>query len=203
MTKKLISFLMAFGLVALMATSANAAEAPAKKAKQTPQKLYLTPKEAYDMIQKDPKHILFVDVRTPAELVFVGYPVGIDKNIPFKYINYSKFVTTKKGKKKFASWKNPNLVAQFDEQLKAKGLTREDPVIVICRSGDRSGMTATKLYKAGYKKAYTIVTGFEGDMSQTKPHRRNVNGWKNAGLPWTYKFNADLFYPKPTPPAGK
>ncbi|WP_456432402.1 rhodanese-like domain-containing protein [Nitratifractor sp.] len=200
--KKFLSILMMAGLVGLMGTAAYGAEEPAKKQKQTPQKLYLTPKEAYDMIQKDPKHILFVDVRTPAELLFVGHPVGLDKNIPFKYIDYSRIVTTKKGKKKFASWKNPNLVQQFDEALKVKGLTKNDPVIVICRSGDRSGMTATKLYKAGYKKAYTIVTGFEGDMNK-KTHRRDLNGWKNAGLPWTYKFQPELFIPKPTPPAGK
>jgi len=203
MIKRFVSFLLIAGFISLLGTGAYAAEEPTKKAKQTPQKLYLTPKEAYDMIQKDPKHILFVDVRTPAEVLFLGHPVGIDKNIPFKYINYSKFVTTKKGKKKFASWKNPNLISQFDEELKAKGLTKNDPVIVICRSGDRSGMTATQLYKAGYKKAYTIVTGFEGDMSKTKPHRRNVNGWKNDGLPWTYSSPASLFIPKPTPPAGK
>ena len=200
--KKFLSILMMAGLVGLMGTAAYGAEEPAKKQKQTPQKLYLTPKEAYDMIQKDPKHILFVDVRTPAELLFVGHPVGLDKNIPFKYIDYSRIVTTKKGKKKFASWKNPNLVQQFDEALKVKGLTKNDPVIVICRSGDRSGMTATKLYKAGYKKAYTIVTGFEGDMNK-KTHRRDLNGWKNAGLPWTYKYQPELFIPKPTPPAGK
>jgi len=202
MTKRLISFLMVLGFVGLMGTGAYAAEEPAKKAKQTPQKLYLTPQEAYNMIQKDPKHILFVDVRTPAELVFVGYPKGIDKNIPFKYIDYSKMKTTKKGHKKFVSWKNPQLVQEFDEALKAKGLTKNDPVIVICRSGDRSGMTATKLYKAGYTKAYTVTTGFEGDMNK-KTHRRDLNGWKNAGLPWTYKFNGELFIPKPTPPAGK
>ncbi len=200
MTKKLIAFLMVVGFVGLMGTGAWAAEEPTKKAKQTPQKLYLTPKEASAMLQKDPKHILFVDVRTPAELLFLGHPAGIDKNIPFKYVNYSKIVTTKKGGKKYASWKNPNLVKEFDEALKAKGLTKDSPVIVICRSGDRSGMTATALYKAGYKKAYTITTGFEGDMNK-KTGRRDLNGWKNAGLPWTYKMTPELLSVKPTAPA--
>ncbi len=203
MTKKLMSLLMIFGLMSAFVTGLYAAEKPTKKAKQTPQGLYLTPKEAFDMIKANPSKVLFVDVRTPAEVLFVGHAAGLDKNIPFKYIDYSKFVMTKKGHKKFASWKNPQLVQEFDAALKAKGLSKEDPVIVICRSGDRSGMTATALYKAGYKKAYTITTGFEGDMSKTKPRRRSVNGWKNDGLPWTYKFQPELFIPKPTPPAGK
>jgi len=37
--------------------------------------------------------------------------------------------------------------------------------------------------------AYTVVDGFEGDRNKdpSSPNygRRNVNGWKNAGLPWT------------------
>ncbi|KKK55851.1 hypothetical protein LCGC14_3070400, partial [marine sediment metagenome] len=37
--------------------------------------------------------------------------------------------------------------------------------------------------------AYTVVDGFEGnrntDRSSPDFGKRTVNGWKNAGLPWT------------------
>ncbi len=194
MVKKIFSALIALGIMGVFTTSLHAAEAPANKKKQTPQGLYLTPKEAYDMIKANPAKVLFVDVRTPEELYFVGHADGIDKNIPFKYVDYSR--TNKKGKG-FASAKNKNLLAQFDAALKAKGLTKEDTVITICRSGDRSAMAATILYKNGYKKAYTIVTGTEGNKDKTT-HKRTVDGWKNAGLPWNYKFNKNYFqYEKP------
>jgi len=186
MTKKALTLLLTLGLAL---TAAHAADKPTKKAKQTPQGLYLTAKEAHDMIQKDPKKVLFIDVRTPEEILFVGHTGIEDKNVPFKYVDFTKMKTTKKGHKKFVSYKNSKLVEEIDAVRTAKGLTKNDPVICICRSGDRSAFAATALNKAGYTKAYTIIEGFEGDKDK-KTHKRTVNGWKNAGLPWTYKFNA-------------
>ena len=193
MVKKLLSAMMILSLVGLFTTTLNAADVPTKKKKQTLAGLYLTPKEAYDMKQANPAKVLFVDVRTPEELYFVGHAANIDKNIPLKYVDYSR--TNKKGKG-FASAKNKNLIAQLDAAMKAKGLTKDDAVIFICRSGDRSAFAANAAYKAGYKKPYTITTGTEGDKSAEK--KRTVNGWKNDGLPWNYKFNKDYFqYEKP------
>ncbi len=193
MVKKLLSAMMILSLVGLFTTTLNAADVPTKKKKQSAAGLYLTPKEAYDMKQANPGKVLFVDVRTPEELYFVGHAANIDKNIPLKYVDYSR--TNKKGKG-FASAKNKNLIAQLDAAMKAKGLTKEDAVIFICRSGDRSAFAATAAFKAGYKKPYTITTGTEGDKSAEK--KRTVNGWKNDGLPWNYKFNKDYFqYEKP------
>jgi len=193
MVKKLLSAMMILSLVGLFTTTLNAADMPTKKKKQSAAGLYLTPKEAYDMKMANPGKVLFVDVRTPEELYFVGHAANIDKNIPFKYVDYSR--TNKKGKG-FASAKNKNLIAQLDAAMKEKGLTKEDAVIFICRSGDRSAFAATAAFKAGYKKPYTITTGTEGDKSAEK--KRTVNGWKNDGLPWNYKFNKDYFqYEKP------
>ncbi len=194
MTKKLISFLMVFGLMSAFVTGLNAAEVPAKKKKQTPQGLYLTAKEAYEMVKADPGKVLFVDTRTPEELYFVGYTPMIDKNIPIAYVDYTK-IKEKKGKAKFASVMNPKFVQQIEEALKAKGLGKDDKIILICRSGSRSAKAAKILDKAGYKNVYTVVDGFEGDKDKTT-HKRTVNGWKNAGLPWTYKFHKEKFIPE-------
>ena len=189
MFKKIISSFIIFGLLAISATVATAADMPAKKKKQTPQGLYLSPKEANDMLQADAAKILFVDVRTPEELYFVGHAKGIDKNVPLAYVNYSKL--NKKGKK-FASGKNKKFVEQIEAALKEKGLTKDDKIILICRSGDRSASGAKILDKVGYKNVYTIITGTEGDKDK-ETKKRTVNGWKNAGLPWNYKFNKDVF----------
>jgi len=185
MTKILLSLTAA----AVLATGLMAADEPAKKKKQTVLKLYLSPAEAHDMKTKEPSKVLFVDVRTPEELYFVGHSDDIDYNIPFKFVDYDKLNKKKKG---FASHKNDKLVEEFDAALKEKGLTKDDKVITICRSGDRSAMAANILAKAGYKHVYTVITGTEGDKDKTTG-KRTVNGWKNDKLPWSYKFNPEYF----------
>ncbi len=191
MKKRVLAFLMALGVAASMTTAISAAEAPAKKKKITPQALYVTAKEAHDMVSKEGDKILFVDTRTPEEVYFVGMPEGLDKNIPIAYVDYGK-IKEKKGKAKFASKMNKNFVPQVEAALKAKGLGKDDKIVLICRSGGRSATAAKKLDKVGYKNIYTVVDGFEGDKSKDKK-LRTVNGWKNAGLPYTYKFNKDIY----------
>ena len=191
MTKKLMSILTIFALVTAFVSGLNAADVPAKKKKQTPQGLYLTAKEAYEMVKADPAKVLFVDTRTPEELYFVGYTDMIDKNVPIAYVDYTK-LKEKKGKAKFASVMNKKFTQQIEEALKAKGLTKDDKIILICRSGSRSAKAAKILNKAGYKNVYTVVDGFEGDKDKNT-HKRTVNGWKNAELPWGYKFHKEKF----------
>ena len=191
MTKRLIALLSVFALLTAFVSGLNAAEVPAKKKKQTPQGLYLTAKEAHDMVKADPAKVLFVDTRTPEELYFVGYTDMIDKNVPLAYVDYTK-IKEKKGKAKFASVMNPKFTQQIEEALKAKGLGQGDAIILICRSGSRSAKAAKILDKAGYKKVYTVVDGFEGDKDK-QTHKRTVNGWKNAGLPWGYTFHKEKF----------
>jgi len=192
MTKKLISLLMVFGLMSAFVSGLYAGDAPTNKKKLTPQGKYLTPQEAYDMKSKEGDKVLFVDVRTPEELYFVGYPTVIDKNIPLVYVDYSKFRKNKKGKVvKFASHANKEFVAQIEAALKEKGLGKEAPIILMCRSGHRAAAAAKKLDKAGYKNVYNMDQGFEGDKDKQK--HRTVNGWKNAGLPYTYKVTPAVF----------
>jgi len=191
MTKRVIAFLSVFVLFAAFVSSLNAAEVPAKKKKQTPQGLYLTAKEAYNMVKSDPAKVLFIDTRTPEELYFVGYTDLIDKNVPLAYVDYTK-IKEKKGKAKFVSVMNPKFIQQVGDALQAKGLSQSDPIILICRSGSRSAKAAKILDKVGYKKVYTVVDGFEGDKDK-QTHKRTVNGWKNSGLPWGYTFHKEKF----------
>ncbi|WP_457607395.1 rhodanese-like domain-containing protein [Nitratifractor sp.] len=192
MTKKLISFLMVFGLMSAFVTGLYAGDAPTNKKKLTPQGKYLTPQEAYDKMQKEGDKVLFVDVRTPEELYFVGYPTVVDKNIPLAYVDYSKFKKNKKGEVvKFASKPNKQFLAELEEALKAKGLNKDSEIILMCRSGHRAAKAAKILDKAGYKNVYNLDQGFEGDKDKQK--HRTVNGWKNAGLPYTYKVNDKVF----------
>lgn len=45
--------------------------------------------------QEKGTEILFVDVRDPVEILFIGYTDVIDKNIPFKLVDRSDFMADK------------------------------------------------------------------------------------------------------------
>jgi rhodanese-related sulfurtransferase len=91
---------------------------------------------------------------------------------------------------------NPDFVPAVRERLEKKGLDQNAKVIVMCRSGDRSAASANLLAEAGFTNVYSIVEGFEGDMAKEGPTAgtRSVNGWKNAGLPWSYKLDREKMY---------
>jgi rhodanese-related sulfurtransferase len=56
-------------------------------------------------------------------------------------------------------------------------------VFLLCRSGARSRAAAIALTEAGFRQAFNISDGFEGDADQDG-HRCNRNGWKAENLPW-------------------
>jgi len=164
-----------------------AAEPALPKDKETVLKLYVTAKEAYGMLQKDPA-VKLLDCRTPEEYAFVGHP-AMAKNIPSKFMTY-KWDEKKKG---YAMKDNPRFAALVKKQFKP-----DEVILVMCRSGQRSAASVNKLAKAGYQKVYQITDGFEGDKVKD-PQSPNVgkrakNGWKNASLPWTYDLDQKLMY---------
>lgn len=88
-----------------------------------------------------------------------------------------------------------DFVPEVNRRLKEKGLAKGDAVVLICRSDDRSSRGANRLADDGFTQVWSVVDGFEGDMS--KDGRRSVNGWKNAGLPWSYKLDkARMYFPR-------
>lgn len=193
MKKKILSLAVVavFGVMTMgpvMAGEVDPATVPEKK--QTTLKLYLTAKEAYDMKKAEGDKVLLIDVRTPEEIQYVGN-LGdmMDANIPYQFNDISGY---DEKKKVYASSLNRNFVAEVEELVNKRGLNKDSTIIVSCRSGDRSAVSANLLAKAGYTHVYSVFDGFEGDLS--KDGRRSVNGWKNAGLPWTYNMDKAKMY---------
>ena len=57
------------------------------------------------------------------------------------------------------------------------------PIVLICRSGNRSREAGEELKRQGFKRVYNIASGFEGPLDAR--HQRNaVSGWRRDGLPW-------------------
>lgn len=196
MRKKILIFtaILAMGL----ASNVSAAAKPTDPEKQTPWNLYVDSQEAYDLKMKLGDKVLFVDVRDPAEIQFTGFTDVADVNVPFKRINAKKW----NSKKSFLQMEiNADYAADLEKALVNKNLTKDDAVIIMCRSGGTRGAPAANvLYDKGFKKVYVVTDGFEGGSLKDgdKKGWRLKNGWKNSGLPWSYKLNIEKMYYKDT-----
>ncbi|HEY9057768.1 MAG TPA: rhodanese-like domain-containing protein [Aurantimonas sp.] len=175
-----------------IASSVDARALP--KDKTTPLGLYVTPEEAHEALTKEPG-IVFIDVRDPFEINFVGNAEGTDANVPLM-IATLRFDPKRGG---YAMAPNPDFITGVDAVMAREGRDKDDPVFVMCRSGGRSAAAAAALAKAGYSNVWSIVEGFEGD-SDKATGKRDVNGWRNAGLPWSYKLDANVAW---QPAGGK
>jgi len=153
----------------------------------------MTAEDAYKHTMKNMEKTLFVDVRTPSELNYLGAVTVMDAHVPLVFMDTTAW-NDKKHRYKRA--KNENFVSEIDAALKKKGLGKDDTVILMCRSGSRSAHAVNMLADVGYTKVYNVVDGYEGDKSKqgSDKGRRTVNGWKNSGLPWTYSLDKDYMY---------
>ena len=176
-------------IVAVLLTNTLTAKELSKK-KVTPQALYLKASDAFNFITEESSKILFIDVRTQEEIEFVGSTSLMDKNIPYVVKNLNKW---DEKKKRFTNIKNKSFIDDVEKELKIKGLSKDSKIVFICRSGSRSAKAAREMFKLGYKNVYTITDGFEGGISKKTKHR-TINGWKNAGNPWTYRLNKSKAY---------
>lgn len=129
----------------------------------------LRPAEAWELLEKDPKAVL-VDVRTMPEWGFVGVPRLDSIGKETICISWALFPDMARNEK-------------FVEEVSARGVGKDQPVLLLCRSGQRSRAAAIALTAAGFGPCYNVAEGFEGDRDDQQ-HRGSVGGWKVAGLPW-------------------
>ena len=177
---------LAFALFSLNVHAVDPATVP--KIKISKMGLYLEAKDVPEFLKKHAPKVLFVDVRTIEEVLFVGSPDGLDGQASFGIMHYDKWDNEKKT---FVRNPNPDFLSQFEVFTLDKGIEKNDPIVLICRSGDRSAMSADLLGRYGYTNVWSVVDGFEGDMAKEGPNKgkRAVNGWKNIGLPWSYNVD--------------
>ena len=129
----------------------------------------ITAAEAWTFLEEDPDAAL-IDVRSVAEWVYVGLPdlSGLGRSVVCV---------------QWRAWPNMDVNRDFVAHLQDEGVTRDQPLLLLCRSGVRSREAAIALTEAGFGPCYNISDGFEGDMDDAR-QRGKKNGWKVAGLPW-------------------
>ncbi len=161
---QLIVFLSLFPIFYGCVTSPNG---DLSEYQQTELGLYLTATETDDLLKKEGENILFVDVRTRAEIA-KGAPTDIDTHVP---------IIERRNKKGVF---NKDFVVVIEDRLEEKGLNKQDKIILICKRGHRSATATNTLAQAGYKTVYSVVDG--------------ANGWKENNLPWTKKVEEEKLY---------
>lgn len=192
--RRILSALV-FALAALPVSAWSVDPSNLPKIKVAKLGLYLEAKEVPDFIRKHSPKVLFIDVRTAEEQLFVGVPDGIDGTAPFGIMNYGKW---DEDKKTYLRYPNPDFLGNFEYWALDKGIEKTDPIVLICRSGDRSALGSDLLARHGYTNVWSVVDGFEGDLAKDGPKKgqRAVNGWKNEGLPWSYDLDRTKVYIK-------
>ena len=123
---------------------------------------HFEPKEAFDFLKQNPNAI-FIDCRSEMEFLFVGHPVGAH------HVAWNEL----------PDWEiNQHFVGQVK---KISSINR--PVVLICRSGNRSVDAGEALEAAGFTDVYNVLEGFEGHLDDDH-HRGTHGGWRFEGLPW-------------------
>jgi rhodanese-related sulfurtransferase len=130
----------------------------------------VTAQQAWDQLSSDRRSVL-VDVRTPAEWSYVGVPElsALGKTLVRVF---------------WQGYPAMALNPRFADELARAGLSQDDAVFFLCRSGARSRAAAEAMTALGYKRCYNVADGFEGPRDGDG-HRGRLAGWKASGLPWT------------------
>ncbi len=189
------SIILTLLLLALGAGGVQAAPVDEVKPKwRTPFALYLNPREAWQMKSANPDQVTLIDVRTRAEVKYIGIADAVDANIPVRMLREDYAWSEKSNT--YRTRKNEDFVAAVDALLQQRGLGRGSTIILMCQSGSRVPIAARLLHQAGFGKVYTQYQGFEGLKARQGPDqgKRVVNGWKNEGLPWSYKLDPAKMY---------
>ena len=124
----------------------------------------LQPKEAWTWLQSHPD-ALFVDVRMEIESLYVGRPPGV-VNVP-----WYEYPDLQPDPRKFA------------DAVAREATGKQQPVLLICRSGQRTRDAGKALEAAGFSNVQQVVHGFEGELD-AHFRRSSLSGWRFEGLPW-------------------
>jgi rhodanese-related sulfurtransferase len=179
-------------LFPLVVFAINEADVPKKR--HTPFGLYLTSEEAYELKKNAADEVLFIDTRTRPEVKYIGMAKLVDAHIPSRFID-TDFSWSDKADT-YRTTRNKHFISDINKLLSAKGKDKNTPILVMCQSGSRSTPAVKLMHTAGFSKVYNIYQGFEGSKAKEGPNKgkRTLDGWKNAGMPWSYKLDKKAMY---------
>ncbi|TDI62311.1 MAG: rhodanese-like domain-containing protein [Alphaproteobacteria bacterium] len=130
-------------------------------------------KQAWKLLEDNDEAVL-IDVRTKAEWSFVGIPDLSRLNKECVFVEWQLFPLGPR---------DTDFMAELAAVCEQRHVTKNAPLLFLCRSGSRSRSAAMACTEAGFQSCFNVSDGFEGDLDQLR-RRNSVNGWKQSGLPW-------------------
>ena len=130
----------------------------------------ISPTDAWAMLRSDPG-VTLIDVRSDMEFLMIGHAKGA---VHVPWIDAPEWTV------------NPDFVANVRKALLgriASNARGSMPILLICRSGNRSLDAAQTLVKQGMRDIFVVEGGFEGPLDDDH-HRNTIAGWRFEGLPW-------------------
>lgn len=185
MKKILMSMLLSSALLSSPLMAANTV---------TADELAISAQATYDLVQANQVPLLFIDVRDPVEIMFIGFTDTVDQNIPFLLVDRTEWQAEGQ---RFRMDRNPNFISQVENALATKGLDKDATIITMCRSGSERGLPSAEfLREHGFSNARYVEHGFQGDSIKEGEQKgfRLENGWQNEQLPWQAKANSSKIY---------
>ena len=116
----------------------------------------LLSRDIKNYLKEDPKKVL-LDVRTQGEWDSIGKPDGDKIGLKTYFLEIKR-----------------DSFFDFIKEFKKFNINKDHEILVICRSGERSQISAELLLRENYK-TINISDGFEGSTEG--------EGWINCGLP--------------------
>ena len=116
----------------------------------------ITCKELKDHVKNNPKSVL-LDVRTQEALDNIGKPDGDKIGLKTYFLEIRR-----------------DAFFDFVQEFNNLNINKDKEILVICKSGERSQISAELLFKENYK-SINISDGFMGSQEGV--------GWKKSGLP--------------------
>lgn len=132
----------------------------------------ITSENAFNSL-KNKENAMLVDVRTSAELAYVGGPDLSDCKAKLLFCPIYEYPHMDL---------NPEFEGRIEDAIED---FNSEEIYFICRSGKRSNIAAQMFEGKGYK-CYNLVDGFEGEPDNNG-RRNTVGGWKASKLPWRQK----------------
>ena len=116
----------------------------------------LLSRDIKNYLKEDPKKVL-LDVRTQEEWDSVGKPDGNKIGLETYFLEIKR-----------------DSFFDFTKEFKNFNISQDSEILVICKSGERSQISAELLSRENYK-TINVSDGFEGSTEGV--------GWINSGLP--------------------
>ena len=142
---------------------------------------------AHRLKTSHPGRVVLVDVRSQLEVVISGARHRRSTSM-FRIAEHTLY--RNESGRGWTIAENAGFLDELMQRLAAAQCRADTVIMVMSRSGERSAKVIDHLAGHGYLLAVNVIDGFEGDLGADG--RRSVNGWKNAGLPWSQEHATRL-----------